>query len=145
MSLESITVGINIRPRIIWYHARHCVLQNFNLDISQSVCISSWSISRSYSVCAYCKSMPHPKGKLACVIDLIGDQLILSQRNICRVSSYCRSSLTLPCILTQSGEHGCFRPLIISKHHNSLGHVMLGLRLFSLAGEYRGGSYLLWR
>jgi len=32
-------------------------------------------------VSAYRKSMPHPKGYLACIIDLIGDQPIVCQHS----------------------------------------------------------------
>ena len=51
--------------------------------------------------------------------------------------------LTLQCILTQTNEQGCFRPLIISQHHNSLSHVILRQRLFSWAGECPDNLYRL--
>jgi len=53
------------------------------------------------------------------------------------------TSLTLQYILTQTNEQGCFRPLIVSQHHNSLSHVMLRPRPFSSAREYPGNSYRL--
>jgi len=37
---------------------------------------------------AYRKLIPHLKGNLACVMDIIGDQPILSQRRVGHVSSY---------------------------------------------------------
>jgi len=52
-------------------------------------------------------------------------------------------SLTLQCLLTQTNEQGCFRPLIFSQHHNSLSHIMLRPILVSLAGEYPVSSYRL--
>jgi len=54
-------------------------------------------------------------------------------------------SLTFQCILTQSTEQGCFRPLILSHRHNSLSYVMLRWRLFSLTGEYHDLPYRLPR
>jgi len=91
---------------------------------------------------AYRKLMPHPsQGYSACVIDLIGNQPILCQRRTWRVSSYLWIRVfTLQCILTQTNEQGCFRPLIFSQRYNSLSYVMLRSRLFSLTGEYHDDS-----
>lgn len=50
-------------------------------------------------------------------------------------------SPTMQCILTQPNDEGCFQPLIYSQRHDSLSYIMLRPRLFSLTGEFRGGSY----
>jgi len=53
------------------------------------------------------------------------------------------TSLTLQCILTETNEQGCFRPLILSQGHYYLSHVVLTPRPLCLAREYPDNSYLL--
>jgi len=88
MWFQSIMLLIWIRPSIAWYHVRQCVRWNLNLDILLPICDSSWNVCQQFVGSAYSELMLHPKGYLACIIDLIGDQPILCVQRTWRVSSY---------------------------------------------------------
>ena len=124
------TLLIRIRPSIILNYVRHISDHNFNFDISQSICYSSCNICRSWSVVLIANNAsPKRLFRLRHRFSLrltdnmptynLRRQLILN------------TSLTLQCILTQTNEQGCFRPLIFSQRHNSLSHAMLRSRSFS--------------
>jgi hypothetical protein len=91
---------------------------------------------------AYYKFIPYPKGYLACAIDSVCNQQILCQGAILLRQIISIPRLTLQCILTQSNEKDCFRPLILSQCHTSLSPVILRLRPLSLAVDCPGCSYL---
>jgi len=135
MWFQSFTLLIRIRPSIARYHVRQCVRRNLNLDILLSVCNSSRIICQQLvgRRLSQINASPYRLFGLHYRFNQRPTDTMPTHNLMCQLIS--NTCLTSQCTLTQTNEQGCFRRLMFSQRHNSLSHVMLRPRPFSLAGE----------